>query len=209
MPRWLEAPLALLALLACAPLLAVLAVLVAAGSPGGPWHRQVRVGRGGEPFTCWKLRTMRVGAEVRGRLTIGAADARVTPIGRWLRRTKLDELPQLAHVVTGHMSLVGPRPEVPEFVDAADPLQARVLAARPGLVDPASLAFRAEGELLAAQADPERFYRERLLPQKLALSAEYLDARTTRRDLAVLAATARALLRSDRTGTGDRPAARP
>lgn len=160
-----------LGLLLLAPLLLVVALWVKLDSPGPALFRQTRVGRFGVPFTIHKFRTMRV--EPGAAITVGE-DPRITRCGRFLRASKLDELPQLWDVLRGAMSLVGPRPELPRYVECypAD-LRKQVLSVRPGITDPASLAFSHEAELLAAAADPEREYREVVLPAKLRLSAEY------------------------------------
>jgi lipopolysaccharide/colanic/teichoic acid biosynthesis glycosyltransferase len=135
---------------------------------------------------------MRVAPE--GNQLTASGDARVTPVGRWLRRLKLDEIPQLWNVVRGDMSLVGPRPEVPRYVDDS-PLWQQVLAVRPGLTDPVSLRLHDEERLLASVADKERFYRERLLPWKLRGYCDYLARRSWATDLGVLVATTFAVLR--------------
>jgi len=196
LPRAVEAALACLGLAVFSPVLLVMAGLVAATSPGSVLFRQQRVGRDGRPFTLLKLRTMRVASE--GNQLTASGDARVTPVGRWLRRFKLDEIPQLWNVVRGDMSLVGPRPEVPRYVDDS-PLWRQVLAVRPGLTDPVSLRLHDEERLLAGVAadgdDPERFYRERLLPWKLRGYGEYLESRSWATDLGVLVATTLAVLR--------------
>jgi lipopolysaccharide/colanic/teichoic acid biosynthesis glycosyltransferase len=160
-----------LGLLVLAPLLLLATIWIKLDSPGPALFRQTRVGRHGVPFTIHKFRTMRV--EPGAAITVGA-DPRITRSGHFLRQTKLDELPQLWDVLRGAMSLVGPRPELPRYVELypAD-LRERVLAVRPGITDPASLAFSHEAELLAAAADPEREYREVILPAKLRLSAGY------------------------------------
>jgi len=153
------------------------------------------VGRHGRPFAIRKFRTMVADAPRRGpQLTIGD-DPRITRAGAFLRRAKLDELPQLIDVLAGHMSLVGPRPEVPSYV-AQYPAELRdkVLAVRPGITDPASLAHIDEAAQLAAAPDPEREYIERILPRKLALQAEYAARATLLSDLAVLGRTLKALL---------------
>ena len=193
LPRLAEAPLALLGLAAASPLLAVAAVgtLVTSGLP--IVFRQKRVGRGGRLFTLWKLRTMRSGSEGLP-LTVGR-DPRVTGFGRLLRRTKVDELPQLWNVLRGDMALVGPRPEVPEYVDPEDLLWKEVLAVRPGITDPISLTLRDEETLLAGQRDAEIYYRQTLLPRKLRECAAYLQRRTWRTDLQVLVRTVWELLR--------------
>ncbi|MBN8505275.1 MAG: sugar transferase [Burkholderiales bacterium] len=171
------------------PLLLVVASWVCLDSPGPALFRQQRVGRGGQPFTIHKFRTMRVDAGGSG-LTVGE-DARITRAGRWLRRLKLDELPQLWDVLRGAMSLVGPRPDLPHYV-AQYPAALRelVLSVRPGITDPASLQFRNEAELLAAASDPEREYLERILPAKLQLSADYVRQASLWTDLKLVARTA-------------------
>jgi lipopolysaccharide/colanic/teichoic acid biosynthesis glycosyltransferase len=196
LPREVEAALAFAVLVVSSPVFLAAAVLVAATSPGPVLFRQRRAGLGGRPFTLLKLRTMRVAPE--GSQLTASGDARITPVGRWLRRFKLDELPQLWNVVRGDMSLVGPRPEVPRYVDAADPLWQAVLSARPGLTDPVTLRLRDEEALLALAGDTgdmEGFYRERLLPWKLRGYRDYLAHRTWASDLAVLGATILIVLR--------------
>jgi lipopolysaccharide/colanic/teichoic acid biosynthesis glycosyltransferase len=179
-------------LLLALPMLAV-AAWIKLDSAGPVFFRQQRVGRHGVPFAIHKFRTMRHGAGGLA-LTVGD-DARITRAGRWLRRTRLDELPQLLDVLAGDMSLVGPRPEVPRYVALYPPgLRDRALAVRPGLTDPASLAYIDEAALLAAAADPEREYVERILPAKLQAAAAYAERATLASDIAVLARTARALL---------------
>ena len=183
-----------LALLLLAPLMAVVALWIKIDSPGPVFFRQQRVGRRGVLFLIHKFRTMRTGVEGLA-LTVGD-DPRITRAGRFLRRTRLDELPQFIDVLQGAMSLVGPRPEVPRYVALYPPaLRERALAVRPGLTDPASLDFIDEAALLAAAADPEREYVERILPAKLQRAAEYAESASLATDLAVLARTLWALLR--------------
>ena len=183
---------AALALLLLAPLLAAIALWIRLDSPGPAFFRQQRIGRHGRPFSIHKFRTMVHGAPGLP-LTVGA-DARITRAGAWLRRTRLDELPQFIDVLAGDMSLVGPRPEVPRYVAQYPPaLRERVLAVRPGLTDPSSLDFLDEAARLAAAADPEREYVERVLPAKLQRAAEYAERATLWTDLAVLLATLRRL----------------
>ena len=179
------------------PVLALVAALVAATSPGPVLYRQERVGRRGRPFRIYKFRTMRTDAEASGgQLTVGD-DPRITSLGRWLRAAKLDELPQLLNVVKGDMALVGPRPEVPRYVAMYTARQRRVLSVRPGITDPASIAYRDEGGVLAAAEDPERAYVETIMPHKLELNLAYLKRRTLTRDVAVILLT---LLRVARIG---------
>lgn len=176
-----------LGLLTLAPLLLLAAVWIRLDSPGPVLFRQTRIGRFGRPFTIHKFRTMRV--EPGAAITVGA-DPRITRPGHFLRQTKLDELPQLWDVLRGAMSLVGPRPELPRYVELYPAgLRERVLAVRPGITDPASLAFRHEAELLAAAADPEREYREVVMPAKLRLSADYAARASLATDLRLIFAT--------------------
>ena len=183
------------ALLVLAPLLAVIALLIKLDSPGPVFFRQERVGQLGKLFRIHKFRTMVADAPQRGlALTVGA-DPRITRSGAWLRRTRLDELPQLIDVLLGRMSLVGPRPEVPRYVQHYPPaLRERALAVRPGITDPSSLAFLDEAELLAKAADPEREYIDHILPRKLQAAADYAARATLWTDLQVLARTVRLLL---------------
>ncbi len=189
LPRPVELLLALAGLAATAPLLLLAGLAVAASSRGPVLFRQERIGRGGHPFVLLKFRTMTQGGA--GLRVTAAGDARVTAVGRWLRRSKLDELPELWNVLRGEMSFVGPRPEVAEYVDSEDPRWRRVLAARPGLTDPTTLRLRNEEQLLAAVGgDRDTFYREVLQPFKLAGYIEYLERRSAWGDLAVLWRTA-------------------
>ena len=171
-------------LLLLSPLLIVIALWIKLDSPGPMMFLQERVGRNGRLFLIHKFRTMAADAPQRGpQITVGA-DTRITRAGRFLRSSKLDELPQLWDVWRGAMSLVGPRPEVPRYV-ALYPATVRdiVLSVRPGITDAASLEYRDEARLLAEAADPERCYVEVLLPAKLALSARYVQTRSFVGDL--------------------------
>ncbi len=183
-------------LIAAAPLLAICGVLVKVSSPGPVLFRQLRVGRYGRSFELVKFRTMRV--HDGGPQVTQGRDPRITTIGRVLRRTKLDELPELINVLAGDMSIVGPRPEVPRYVALYSERDRRFLQkVRPGLTDPATVRFRNEEEILARADDPERAYVDELLPAKLALYREYLEGATLASDLRVILATARVILRPD------------
>ncbi|MBK9684460.1 MAG: sugar transferase [Betaproteobacteria bacterium] len=185
---------AALALILLSPLLVAVAVWIRLDSPGPALYRQERVGRNGVPFRIHKFRTMHHGGG--GPLLTAAADARITRAGAFLRRTRIDELPQFIDVLQGSMSLVGPRPEVPRYVAKYPPaLRERVLAVRPGITDPASLAFIDEASLLQRAADPENEYVERILPRKLQVAADYADRASLRTDVAVLWRTVGVLLR--------------
>jgi lipopolysaccharide/colanic/teichoic acid biosynthesis glycosyltransferase len=205
MPYLIQRALALVGLVVLGPLILVLAVAVRLTSPGPAFHRATRVRPGGT-FTLFKVRTMRIGAAHAGPGITAAGDARVTRLGRLLRRTKLDELPQLWNVVRGDMALVGPRPEDPRYVDWTDPLHARVFGALPGITGPTALAYRDEEPVLAAAGariaesegrheptfeDLDRAYREKILPAKLTMDSAYLRTRSLVGDLRILLATVR------------------
>ena len=179
-----------LGLLLLAPVFLLIALWVKLDSPGPVLFRQERVGRHGVPFRIHKFRTMVQGAEARGPQITAGDDARITRAGAWLRRRRVDELPQLIDVLQGTMSLVGPRPEVPRYV-ALYPhsLREKLLSVRPGITDPVSLAYRDEGEQLARAGDAEREYVEVLLPRKLALAAQYVDEASLWTDLRLIART--------------------
>lgn len=180
--------LATLGLLLLAPLLLLVAAAIKLDSPGPVLFRQVRVGRHGRPFRIRKFRTMQH-RNAGSQITVGE-DARITRVGRALRRAKLDELPQLIDVLAGTMSLVGPRPEVPRYVALYPPaVRDKVLSVRPGMTDIASIEFRDESALLARAADPEHEYVHVVMPRKLALAQEYVDR-------ASLATDARLILRT-------------
>lgn len=184
------------ALLLLWPVLLIVAVAVFVDSGGPVLFRQERVGLRGRVFRIRKFRTLHQGAG--GPLVSPTGDPRVTRVGAVLRRTKLDELPQLIDVVQGRMSLVGPRPEVPRYVALwPDDLRAVILSVRPGITDPASVVFRHEPELLASADDPERFYAEILLPEKARMYAEYVRTRSLVGDVRVLADTVLAVVRPE------------
>lgn len=198
LPRWVEAPVAALLLLGCAPLLLPLLLAIRLGSPGPALFRQQRVGRFGRPFTLIKLRTMRVttGGTDRPQDNVTArGDHRITALGRILRSSKLDELPELWNIVRGELSFVGPRPEVPALVQLEDARWQKVLEVRPGLTDPVTLRLRNEENLLAeVTEDRELFYRQVLQPWKLDGYLEYLGRRSAGSDLTVLFETLLAIL---------------
>lgn len=190
---WLASTFGLLAL---APVLLLLAVWIKLDSPGPVFFRQERVGRGGKLFRIHKFRTMVTDAERRGlQITVGA-DARVTRLGQWLRKYKLDELPQLLDVWLGQMSLVGPRPEVPRYV-AFYPADVRdvVLSVRPGITDRASIDFKDENEILGRAPDPHLAYVNEVLPIKLRYYVDYVAQRSFWSDVGIIFSTIRALVR--------------
>jgi lipopolysaccharide/colanic/teichoic acid biosynthesis glycosyltransferase len=195
MKRVIDVLVAAAALSVLSPVLALVAMAIVLETGLPVLFRQVRIGLGGREFRMYKFRSMVRNAAAVGPYYTSAADPRITRVGAFIRRTSLDELPQLFNVLAGDMSLVGPRPDVPRYVDQwpAD-LRARVLAVRPGITDPASLAFRDEAALLARAADPEREYMDVILPRKLALAADYADHASLWTDLAVIGRSVGVLL---------------
>jgi lipopolysaccharide/colanic/teichoic acid biosynthesis glycosyltransferase len=171
------------------PVFLVIAVLIKLEDGGPVFYRQERIGYKGRPFKIWKFRTMVVNADKLGKpLTVGR-DPRITRVGYWLRKFKLDELPQLLNVLLGEMSLVGPRPEVPQYVALYAPEQRKVLDLVPGITDPASIKFANEAELLAEASDPEKFYIEHIMPAKIRLNMEYASHATLWSDILVILKT--------------------
>lgn len=183
------------------PLIAAAGILVKLESSGPAFYRGQRIGRDGRPFRIYKLRTMREGANTRGPAVTGARDPRVTTLGRFLRRTKLDELPQLLNVIRGDMSLVGPRPEAPEYVQRYTDEQRKVLSVRPGITGAASIAFMNEEELLGEQ-DPESVYVRTVMPRKLDLELAYVRSATFGGDLKILGRTLWGLVRRWKANDG-------
>lgn len=172
-----------------APLFLVIGVAIVVTEGRPVLFRQVRIGRGGEPFRMLKFRTMLPGADRRGPHLTVEGDDRITALGRLLRQWKLDELPQLLNVLAGEMSLVGPRPEVPRYVDRYGPRERTVLELTPGITDPASVAYRSEGRLLAQSTDPERTYVETIVPDKIRINLAYAERATLWTDLTVILST--------------------
>jgi lipopolysaccharide/colanic/teichoic acid biosynthesis glycosyltransferase len=181
-------------LVVLSPLLLIVALLIKLDDGGPVFFRQQRVGRAGRRFRVWKFRTMIPDAERRGgALTVGD-DPRTTRVGRWLRRSKVDELPQLFNVLAGDMSLVGPRPEVPRYVARYTADQRRVLDLVPGITDPASIAYSRESELLARAPDPERYYVTAVMPDKIRINLTYAARATRWTDVKVVLETLGQLL---------------
>lgn len=164
-----------LGLLVLSPILIIVAIWIKLDSKGPVFYRQVRVGRYNKDFRIFKFRSMRVGSDKGSLVTIGGRDPRVTRSGYFIRKFKIDELPQLINVFIGDMSLVGPRPEVRHYVDYWTPEQMHALDVRPGITDPASIRFRNENELLEKAEDPEKYYIEVIMQEKLKLYLEYVD----------------------------------
>lgn len=162
-------------LLCLSPLLLIVAIWIKLDSPGPIFYRQVRVGRYNKDFRIFKFRSMRIGSDKGSLVTIGGRDPRITRSGYFIRKFKIDELPQLINVLVGDMSLVGPRPEVRHYVNYWTPEQMYVLDVRPGITDPASIKYRNENELLAQAEDPEKYYIEVIMQEKIKLYLEYAE----------------------------------
>ena len=162
-------------LLVLSPIFIIVAIWIKLDSPGPVFYRQTRVGRHNKDFRIFKFRSMRVGSDKGSLVTIGGRDPRVTRSGYFIRKFKIDELPQLINVFTGDMSLVGPRPGVRHYVNYWTPEQMRVLDVRPGITDPASIRFRNENELLEKAQDPERYYIDVIMQEKIKLYLEYVE----------------------------------
>lgn len=173
-------------LLVLSPLFVFLSLWVGLGSKGGVFYKQKRVGRFNKDFTLYKFRSMRVGSDKKGLLTIGGKDSRVTKAGFFIRKYKLDELPQLLNVLKGDMSFVGPRPEVRKYVDMYTERQLKVLDVRPGITDLASIKYRNENDLLAAVDNPEQYYIDFVMQDKLALNLQYIETRTFLGDIKLI-----------------------
>ena len=178
---------AALGLLILSPVLLVCALLVGLTSPGGVLFRQERIGKDGVPFTIYKFRSMR--KDNAGLKISTSRDTRITSVGRVLRKTKLDELPQLWNVLKGDMSFVGPRPEVREYTDLYTPEQRQVLMVRPGITGLASIRYRNENELLTASSDPNRTYIDEVMPAKLALDLKYIPCACVSYDIKLILET--------------------
>jgi lipopolysaccharide/colanic/teichoic acid biosynthesis glycosyltransferase len=192
--RTFDIVVSLLALIVLAPVIVIIALAVRLGSPGPIFYRATRVGRGGRPFTLYKFRSMVADADKRGPGITAAGDSRITPVGRVLRRTKLDELPQLINVLRGDMSMVGPRPEDPRYVALYTPEQREILSVRPGITSLASLRYRHEEAVLAG-IDWETRYIQQVMREKLAIDLEYVRRANLWQDISIIVRTFLALWR--------------
>ena len=194
MKRFLDIVFSLLVLAVGLPFGLVIALLIVLDSKGPVFYRQVRVGRNNVDFRLYKFRTMCVEADRGSLITVGADDARITRMGAFLRKFKIDEFPQFLNILKGEMSIVGPRPEVRKYVDLYTPEQRRVLSVRPGLTDYASIRYVNENELLAASDNPEQTYIQEIMPDKLNLNLKYIDEQSFRTDCKIILETLKAIL---------------
>jgi lipopolysaccharide/colanic/teichoic acid biosynthesis glycosyltransferase len=186
MKRIFDITVSILVLLAFSPIGALIAISIALSSRGGVFYRQLRIGKNGNAFELLKFRTMRKDAEALGQLTVGMRDPRITKVGYFLRRTKLDEFPQFINVLMGDMSIVGPRPEVKKYVDLYTDAQRCILDVKPGITDYASLEYFKENEVLGASENPERTYIEEVMPAKIALNMKYIENPGLKQDLKIM-----------------------
>lgn len=168
------------------PLFIIVAIWIKLDSEGPVFYKQIRVGRYGRDFKLFKFRSMRVGADKAGLITVGGHDPRVTRSGYFIRKYKLDEFPQLINVFIGDMSLVGPRPEVRKYVDMYTPEQLHVLDVRPGITDLASIRYRNENEILESVANPEQYYIDVIMPDKLQINLEYVATHSFLNDMKLI-----------------------
>lgn len=181
-------------LLFVSPIFLFLAIWIKKDSEGPVFYKQVRVGRNGQDFKIFKFRSMRQGSDKHGLITVGGRDPRVTNSGYYIRKYKLDELPQLINVFIGEMSVVGPRPEVRKYVDLYNEQQLKVLNVRPGITDIASIKYRNENELLENAVDPDKTYIEEIMPDKLKYNLEYIDKASFTYDLKLIFDTFKAIV---------------
>lgn len=182
--------LSLLALVILSPALLVIPIIIVIDSRGGIFYKQLRVGKDGVEFYLYKFRSMSTGSDQKGLITVGNNDSRITRVGYYLRKYKLDELPQLFNVVMGNMSLVGPRPEVKRYVNLYTNEQMKVLSVKPGLTDHASIEYFNESELLAQSQNPEKSYVEEIMPAKLEMNMKYVKDQSLFLDLKIMLKTA-------------------
>lgn len=195
MKRLLDILSSSIVLLVLLPVWLVIALLIAMESKGGVFYKQVRVGKDNKDFFLYKFRTMRVGSDKKGLLTVGERDNRITRVGYFLRKYKIDEFPQLLNVIKGDMSIVGPRPEVRKYVDLYTPEQMKVLSVRPGLTDLASIKYVHENEVLAASDNPEQTYIDEVMPAKLDLNLQYIATQSLMGDIRLIFNTFLAILK--------------
>jgi len=184
----------IIVLLLLFPVFLVISIWILLDSPGGLFYKQVRVGKNGKEFKLFKFRSMRTGADKEGQITIGN-DKRVTRSGKFIRKFKIDEFPQLINIIAGDMSVVGPRPEVPKYVKMYSDEQKKVLSVRPGLSDFATIEYINEQEQLGKSPDPEKLYINTIMPEKLALNLKYIQSRSFSTDLKIILKTFSSILR--------------
>ena len=186
MKRFFDICVSFLVLMLFLPFGILISIAILCESKGGVFYRQQRVGKNGIPFRLWKFRTMRVNADKLGKLTVGMRDPRIPRGGYFIRKSKLDEFPQFINVLMGEMSVVGPRPEVQEYVDLYTPEQREVLSVKPGITDYASLEYFKENELLGQSENPRETYIHEIMPAKIALNKKYIANPTLSQDIRIM-----------------------
>ena len=194
--RFFDLILSFIGLLIIVPILFLITILIKISSSGPVFYKQVRVGKNNKDFKIFKFRTMHLNADKKGLLTVGGRDPRVTSIGYYLRKFKLDELPQLINVFIGDMSFVGPRPEVRQFVNLYSEIQMKVLNVKPGITDLASIEFRNENEILSKEEDPNQYYIDYIMPKKLEINLKYINQRNLLKDFVVIIKTIKVIFNS-------------
>lgn len=183
-----------IAILLLLPFFILVAIFIALDSKGNVIYAQDRVGRNKVTFRLFKFRTMCTNADKQGLLTVGDHDSRITRVGYWLRKYKIDELPQLFNILKGDMSFVGPRPEVSKYVELYDASQQRVLSVKPGITDWASIEYIDENELLASASDPEMYYKTKIIPRKIIQNLRYIDHKNLWVDLKIILLTIKCIV---------------
>ncbi len=186
----------ILGIIILSPFFILISFIIIFTSGGGAFYRQIRTGKNSKEFKLFKFRTMRKGADKSGSLTVGMRDSRITSIGFYLRKYKIDELPQLFNVLAGDMSFVGPRPEVPEYVALYSAEQKEVLKVQPGITDYASIAYSEENKLLANAENPEELYIKEIMPAKLKLNMKYINEMSLSTDVGIIFKTIGKIFRS-------------
>lgn len=173
-------------ILILSPLLIFIGLWVGLSSKGGVFYKQIRVGKNNKDFKLYKFRSMRVNSDKQGLLTVGSKDSRITKAGYFIRKYKIDELPQLINVLKGDMSFVGPRPEVRRYVNLYSEEQMKVLSVRPGITDPASIKYRNENDILSSASNPEEYYIQHIMPDKLKINIDYINTQTFFKDIKII-----------------------
>ena len=174
----------------------IISILIKLSSSGGIFYSQMRIGKNAKPFKIYKFRSMKIDSDHSQKLTIGMKDPRITSIGFFIRKYKLDEFPQFINVLIGNMSIVGPRPEVKEYVDRYSDEQRKILTLKPGITDYASIEYFKENELLATSSDPEKTYIEEIMPAKLKLNEKYLENQSLGHDIQIIWKTIKKVLKN-------------
>lgn len=195
MKRFFDIVLSLIGIIVLIPVYIIIAIAISLDSKGGVIYRQKRIGRNSVPFDVLKFRTMRPDSFSKGALTVGDRDPRVTKVGYFLRKYKLDELPQLFNVLLGDMSFVGPRPEVEKYTKLYNEEQKKVLSVRPGITDNASIKYRNESELLAKSQNPEQTYIDVIMPEKLTINLDYIEDNNVFKDIKIIFDTFSAIVK--------------